>query len=155
MSVRVARAQVALSGERARRLAGTGVAFHARRPGWVDTPGGAAALPGFYRVTRPVLLSPRQGADTIAWLATAPAALLGSGRFWHDRRPRPEYVLRWTRAKDPGAARRLWDHLATVTATDSSGWRGQGGLAGSPDRAPVGPGGVAAKQDIPPGGGDD
>ena len=153
---RAKRAQVALSGEWARRLAGTGVAFHAMHPGWVDTPGVAAALPGFYRVTRPVLLSPSQGADTIAWLATAPAALLGSGRFWHDRRPRPEYVLPWTRAKDPGTAGRLWDHLATVTATGSSGWRGQGGPAGSPARAPVGPdGGVAAKQDIPRGGGDD
>jgi NAD(P)-dependent dehydrogenase (short-subunit alcohol dehydrogenase family) len=33
---------VALSREWARRLAGTGVAFHAMHPGWVDTPGIAA-----------------------------------------------------------------------------------------------------------------
>ena len=44
---RAKRAQVALSREWARRLAGTGVAFHAMHPGWVDTPGVAAALPGF------------------------------------------------------------------------------------------------------------
>jgi dehydrogenase/reductase SDR family member 12 len=116
---RAKRAQVALSREWARRLAGTGVAFHAMHPGWVDTPGIAAALPAFHRLTRPILLSPEQGADTIIWLATASPARLGSGRFWHDRRPRPEYLLPWTREKDPAAARKLWDHLAaTVTAAD-------------------------------------
>ncbi|MGO9295938.1 MAG: SDR family NAD(P)-dependent oxidoreductase [Streptosporangiaceae bacterium] len=116
---RAKRAQVALSREWARRLAGTGVAFHAMHPGWVDTPGVAAALPGFRRVTRPILLSPEQGAATIVWLSTAPHARLGSGRFWHDRRARPEHPLPWTREKDPAAARKLWDHLAAATATDS------------------------------------
>ena len=117
---RAKRAQVALSREWARRLGGTGVAFHAMHPGWVDTPGVAASLPGFRRVTRPILLSPEQGADTIVWLSTAPAERLGSGRFWHDRRARPEHPLPWTREKDPAAAPRLWDHLAVATATDSS-----------------------------------
>ena len=110
------RAQAALSREWARRMAGTGVAFHAMHPGWVDTPGVVAALPGFYRAARPILLTPEQGADTIVWLATMPPELLGSGRFWHDRRPRPEHPLPWTRGHDPGAARKLWDHLDTVTA---------------------------------------
>ena len=110
------RAQVALSREWARRTAGTGVAFHATHPGWVNTPGVADALPGFYRATRPILLTPQQGADTIVWLATMPPDRLGSGRFWHDRRPRPEYPLPWTRGRDPGAARDLWDHLAGATA---------------------------------------
>ncbi len=86
---RAKRAQVALNHEWARRLAGTGVAFHAMHPGWVKTPGIAAYLPTFHRLTAPILLSPEQGADTIVWLATMPAAPLGSGRFWHDRRPRP------------------------------------------------------------------
>jgi NAD(P)-dependent dehydrogenase (short-subunit alcohol dehydrogenase family) len=110
------RAQVALSREWARRLAGTGVAFHAVHPGWVNTPGVAASLPGFYRAAQPILLSPEQGADTIVWLATMPADRLGSGQFWHDRRPRPEYPLPWTREHDPGAARQLWDDLAAATA---------------------------------------
>ena len=113
------RAQVALSREWARRLAGTGVAFHAMHPGWVDTPGVTAALPRFHQLTRPILLTPEQGADTIIWLATAPPERLGSGRFWHDRRPRPEYLLPGTREKNPAAAHRLWDHLDTVTATDA------------------------------------
>ena len=110
------RAQAALSREWARRMADTGVAFHAMHPGWVNTPGVAAALPGFYRAAQPILLTPQQGADTIVWLATMPTERLGSGRFWHDRRPRPEYPLPWTRGQDPGAARKLWDHLDTATA---------------------------------------
>jgi dehydrogenase/reductase SDR family member 12 len=114
---RAKRAQVALSREWARRFTGTGVAFHAMHPGWVDTPGIAAALPGFRRLTRPILLSPGQGADTVVWLATMPPERLGSGRFWHDRRPRPEHLLPWTREKDPAAARKLWDQVAAFTAS--------------------------------------
>ncbi len=109
---RAKRAQVALSREWARRLAGTGVACHAMHPGWVDTPGLVASLPGFHRLSRPILRSADQGADTIVWLATADPGLLGSGRFWHDRRPRPEYLLPWTRESDPATAARLWDCTA-------------------------------------------
>jgi NAD(P)-dependent dehydrogenase (short-subunit alcohol dehydrogenase family) len=134
---RAKRAQVALSREWARRLAGTGVAFHAMHPGWVDTPGVAAALPGFRRVARPILLTPEQGADTIIWLATASRDRLGSGRFWHDRRARPEYPLPWTREKDPATVRRLWDHLAAATGTDS------------PEPAQAGRDSVAVEHDIP------
>jgi len=130
------RAQVALSREWARRMAGTGVAFHAMHPGWVNTPGVAGALPGFYRATRPILLTPQQGADTVVWLATVPPERLGSGRFWHDRRPRPEYPLPWTRGHDSGAARKLWDHLAAATA------------AGAPKLAQAELDSVAADHDI-------
>jgi dehydrogenase/reductase SDR family member 12 len=126
---RAKRAQVALSREWARRSAGAGVAFHAMHPGWVNTSGVAAALPRFSRLTRPILLSPEQGADTIVWLATTPPELLGSGRFWHDRRPRPEYLLPWTRDKDSAAGRRLWDHLAAYTASP-----GQPACVSGPDR---------------------
>jgi dehydrogenase/reductase SDR family member 12 len=107
---RAKRAQVALSREWARRLAGTGVACHAMHPGWVNTPGIAAALPRFHAIMRPLLRTPGQGADTIIWLATTDPVRLGSGRFWHDRRPRTEYRLPWTREPLP-AARILWDHI--------------------------------------------
>jgi dehydrogenase/reductase SDR family member 12 len=107
---RAKRAQVALSREWARRLAGTGVACHAMHPGWVNTPGIAAALPRFHAVMRPLLRTPGQGADTIIWLATTDPVRLGSGKFWHDRRPRTEYRLPWTRESWP-AARILWDHI--------------------------------------------
>jgi len=66
-------------------------------PGWADTPGVQASLPRFRRVMRPLLRSPEQGADTIAWLAGAPESLAGNGQFWLDRRPRATTVLPWTR----------------------------------------------------------
>ena len=101
--------------EWARRAGPAEVAFHAMHPGWAATPGITAALPGFSRLMRPLLRSPHQGADTIVWLATAPAGYLGSGCFWHDRRPRPEYPLPWTREPDPAAATRLWELVAQAT----------------------------------------
>jgi len=117
---RAKRAQVALSREWARRLAGTGIAFHAMHPGWVDTPGIAAALPGFHRAMGPLLRTPGEGADTIVWLATASPARLGSGRFWHDRRPRAEHRLPWTR-EAPGAARTLRDRTEAAGRLDVTG----------------------------------
>jgi len=112
---RAKRAQVAISAEWARRIAGTDVAFHAMHPGWVNTPGISTALPGFHRLTRPVLRTPDQGADTIVWLASAGPALLGSGGFWHDRRRRPVTRLRHTGDIDATAVRQLWDWLTAVT----------------------------------------
>jgi hypothetical protein len=80
-------------------------------PGWADTPGLAIALPGFHRVMGPILRSPQQGADTVVWLATADTGRLGSGQFWHDRRPRSEYLLPWTRESSPAIAGQLWSAL--------------------------------------------
>jgi hypothetical protein len=61
----------------------------------------------------PLLRTPGEGADTVVWLATAGPARLGSGRFWHDRRPRAEYRLPWTH-EVPGAARLLWDRIESA-----------------------------------------
>jgi dehydrogenase/reductase SDR family member 12 len=108
---RVKRAQVVLSREWARRIDPSQVAFHAMHPGWADTPGIAAALPRFRQAMRPILRTADQGADTIVWLATADPKCLGSGCFWHDRRPRSEYRLPWTREDDPGAAWHLWESI--------------------------------------------
>jgi len=105
-------------------------------PGWVNTPDVAAALPGFYQAMQPILLTPEQGADTIAWLATMSPERLGSGQFWHDRRPRPEYPLPWMGQRGPGAARKLWDDLAAATA------------AGAPELAQAGLDSVAAEHHI-------
>ena len=111
------RAQVALSAEWARRAWPAGVAFHAMHPGWVRTPGISESLPAFSRLTGPVLRTPEQGADTIVWLAGAEASRLGSGRFWHDRRPRPVNRLPGARPDQPGAAGRLWDWVAAKAGT--------------------------------------
>ena len=69
-------------------------------PGWADTPGIRAGLPGFARVMGPVLRTPEQGADTAVWLAAAPGGRRDDGRFWLDRRPRWEHKVPWTRLSD-------------------------------------------------------
>ena len=65
------RAQVCLVREWARRLPRGEVTFIAMHPGWADTPGLEASLPGFRRLMRPLLRTPREGADTTVWLAAA------------------------------------------------------------------------------------
>lgn len=101
---RTKRMQVALAQEWGRLLAGTGVTAHAVHPGWVETPGLARSMPRFRMLLAPVLRTPEQGADTVVWLAAAPAAAVGSGRFWHDRTARPGHYLPTTR--EPAADRR-------------------------------------------------
>ena len=79
--------------------------FAAMHPGWADTPGVRNSLPGFAKVTRPILRSPDQGADTIVWLA-ATARQLPSGDFWCDRESRPRHRLGSTRRSDTEDVRR-------------------------------------------------
>ena len=94
---RTKRAEVILTELWAEQLAGTGVAVHSMHPGWSDTPSLRSSLPRFYKVTRPLLRTPAQGADTIVWLGSAAEPGRSSGLFWHDRRPRPTHRLRCTR----------------------------------------------------------
>ncbi|HEY5488738.1 MAG TPA: SDR family oxidoreductase, partial [Candidatus Limnocylindrales bacterium] len=83
------RIQVALVREWARRFADAGISFNAMHPGWADTPGLADSLPGFHRFMKPLLRTPQEGADTIAWLATTPVLGAPGGRLYLDRRPAP------------------------------------------------------------------
>lgn len=92
---RAKRGQVVLVEEWARAHP-DGPGFHAMHPGWADTPGVEASLPTFRTVTRPVLRTPAEGADTILWLAGADD--LPSGRFWLDRRQRPTHYRPGTEA---------------------------------------------------------
>jgi dehydrogenase/reductase SDR family member 12 len=108
----VKRAQVTLASEWAVRAPGTGIGFHAMHPGWVRTPGLAASLPAFSTAMRPLLRTPAQGADTIVWLAAADSAELGTGQFWHDRRPRPVNRGFGAPPDPPGTGRRLWTWVA-------------------------------------------
>jgi dehydrogenase/reductase SDR family protein 12 len=111
------RAEVILTELWAQRLAGSGVTVHAMHPGWADTPGIQSSLPGFYRVTRPLLRTPAEGADTIVWLGAAAEPALRSGLFWHDRRPRPAYLLPRTR-ETPAERSSLW-----AQCVELSGWQ--------------------------------
>lgn len=124
---RAKRAQVVLNHEWSSRVPAEQVVFHAMHPGWVDTPGVESGLPTFYRVMKPLLRSPDDGADTIAWLAGSRSA--ESGHFWLDRRRRSEHHVPWTRGgAGDGAA--LWDYCVKRTGA-SPGLRGVGGLSAS------------------------
>jgi NAD(P)-dependent dehydrogenase (short-subunit alcohol dehydrogenase family) len=98
------------------KLKGSGVVVHAMHPGWADTPGVASSLPGFRTVTRRLLRTAEQGADTITWLAASREAAKASGQFWLDREPHITHVLPGT---DPSPQERqaLWDALEELTAS--------------------------------------
>jgi len=93
------RVQVSLLPHLAQRWRPRDVAVHAMHPGWADTPGVVDSLPGFHRVTKPILRDARGGADTSVWLVGCRPAP-PSGCLWHDRRTRPEHVVPWTRETD-------------------------------------------------------
>ncbi len=86
---RAKRAQVALIREWARRLRGTGIVANAMHPGWANTPGLEASLPGFADLVGGQLRTAAEGVDTILWLAAAPEARATTGRLLLDRRARP------------------------------------------------------------------
>jgi dehydrogenase/reductase SDR family protein 12 len=60
-------------------------------PGWVDTPGVAAAYGATARLLAP-MRTLHQGAEGIAWLAAAPKASLVPGAFYLDRTPQRKHV---------------------------------------------------------------
>jgi dehydrogenase/reductase SDR family member 12 len=115
---RTKRAEVVLTEMWAQRLAGTGVTVHAMHPGWADTAGVQSSLPRFHRVTRPLLRSADEGADTIVWLGAAAEPADSSGGFWHDRRRRPTHLLPGTRETE-AERRRLWDECVALSSTSS------------------------------------
>ena len=90
--------------------AGSPVTFNAMHPGWADTPAVASSLPAFYKVTRPLLRTPREGADTIIWLAAAREVADQSGRFWLDREPHTTAIFPGTRS-DTHKQEKLYDLL--------------------------------------------
>ena len=92
-----------------------GFLFHSMHPGWVATPGLRQSLPRFERLMRPLLRSPREGADTIVWLATAPLPLSSGGAFWHDRMRRPQHRLPGTR-ETASERRLLWEGCERLSA---------------------------------------
>ncbi len=107
------RAQVELLPLLQRRWATARLDVHATHPGWADTPGVAESLPGFRRLTGPLLRDAAEGADTTVWLCAVEPPPRGA-QLWHDRRPRPTQLLPTTRT---GAVERerLWAWVAEQT----------------------------------------
>lgn len=110
---RAKRAQVALVREWARRL-GPAVSVTAMHPGWADTPGLAASLPGFRERVGSQLRSAAEGVDTLLWLAAAPRAQIRSGHLYLDRRERPFDRLPSTRLSRADREA-LWDAIVELT----------------------------------------
>ncbi len=113
---RTKRAQVILTELWAERLRGTGVVVHAMHPGWADTPGLESSLPRFYALTKRLLRTPQEGADTIVWLGAASEPARSSGGFWHDRRERPTHRVPQTK-QTREERERLWTECERL-----SGW---------------------------------
>ena len=86
--------------------------FVAMHPGWADTPGVQESIPGFRRVTAPILRSASEGADTIAWLAAVNPLPGASGTFWSDREVRPTQKSPHSKKLDTQANRQsLWQQI--------------------------------------------
>ncbi len=107
------RAQVILARMWAQEFEGTDVKVNAMHPGWADTPGVTTSLPRFHSITKRILRTPAEGADTAVWLAASPAAGELSGRFVFDREPRNPYWLPGTRESSEDRER-LWNLLKDV-----------------------------------------
>jgi NAD(P)-dependent dehydrogenase (short-subunit alcohol dehydrogenase family) len=93
------RAQIVITEEIAARAAraklpSTTSAMH---PGWANTPGVRSALPRFFALTRRILRTPAEGADTALFLALAARAREANGRFYFDRGPAPTHLRAGTR----------------------------------------------------------
>jgi dehydrogenase/reductase SDR family member 12 len=114
---RAKRAQVMLVREWARRMRGSGIVFNAMHPGWADTPGLSASLPGFRQLLEPILRTPAEGVDTLVWLASDPAGHDRSGAFFLDRRERPFDRVPFTRVSRE-ERRRLWQIVVGLARID-------------------------------------
>jgi dehydrogenase/reductase SDR family member 12 len=113
---RTKREEVALTVLMAERLCERGVAVHAMHPGWSDTQGVRRWMPTFHTLTRPIIRTPEEGADTIVWLGAAPEPIAQTGLFWHDRRPRPTHY-RLAASPDSEADRQeLWRYCENALA---------------------------------------
>jgi NAD(P)-dependent dehydrogenase (short-subunit alcohol dehydrogenase family) len=99
----------------AAELQDSGVVVNAMHPGWADTPGVQDSLPGFHKLTRLVLRTPEQGADTIVWLAAATEAGNVSGKLWLDREPHLAAILPGTEG-DPEQRAQLLENLERLAA---------------------------------------
>jgi len=91
------RAMVILTQMWAERLSDTSVTVNSMHPGWADTPAVQSSIPTFHRVTKSILRTPAQGADTAVWLAVSPSVSKENGEFWFDREKKSIYKIPGTR----------------------------------------------------------
>ena len=118
------RAQVLVSERLAAmsRAKGLPVTFSAMHPGWADTPGVRTSLPRFHWLTRAILRTPAEGADTVLFLALATRAKEANGRFYFDRAPQPTHLRTATR-ETAQQREDLWRRLLATTHLMESDFR--------------------------------
>jgi NAD(P)-dependent dehydrogenase (short-subunit alcohol dehydrogenase family) len=102
------RAQVVLAELWAEEMRGSPVVVNAMHPGWADTPAVESSLPRFHRITRSILRTPAEGADTVVWLAASERGRGSTGRFFLDREQRRTHLLPFTRESEADR-RALWE----------------------------------------------
>ena len=107
-------ANIMFTYELAERLKGTFVTANCLHPGPVSTNfgknnGGPMAL--FFRLGKPFMRSPEQGADTLIWLASSADVDGVSGKYFSDRKEIEAKDI----AYDPSARRRLWEISEELT----------------------------------------
>ncbi len=93
------------------------IVMHSVHPGWADTAGVDAGIPGFGKVMGPLLRTPEEGADTMIWLASTGGGDSKPGRFWLDRRARGISYVPGT-ASGPAERVRLVEWLNDAVALD-------------------------------------
>lgn len=107
-------ANIMFTYELAQRLKGTGVTATCMHPGAVNTRFGtnnSGPMTVLFRLFKPFMRTPEQGADTVIWLASSPEVEGASGRYYSDRKlVEPKKV-----ASDPDARRRLWEESERLT----------------------------------------
>jgi hypothetical protein len=91
------------------------VTTNALHPGLVSSGIGANNRGWYWRLTYFFIdwigRTPGQGADTIIYLATAPELAGVTGQYFYERKPLAPSAA----ARDPAAARRLWEVSAQLT----------------------------------------
>ncbi|MEJ7842442.1 MAG: SDR family oxidoreductase [Rubrobacter sp.] len=107
-------ANIMFTYELAERLKGTGVTATCMHPGAVNTRFGtnnSGPMTILFRLFKPFMRAPEQGADTVIWLSSSPEVEGASGRYYSDRKlVEPKKV-----ASNPDARRRLWEESERLT----------------------------------------
>lgn len=110
-------ANILFNQELARRLEGSGVTANCLHPGFVGTALGTnngALGQVLGRLLRPFALTPRRGAETSVYLASAPELDGVSGRYFARKREARSSAA----ARDADAARRLWETSAKLVGLE-------------------------------------
>jgi NAD(P)-dependent dehydrogenase (short-subunit alcohol dehydrogenase family) len=106
-------ANILFTYELARRLEGSGVTANALHPGGVATEfaAGEGLMGTIFKLVRPFLLTPEQGAQTQIYLASAPEVAGISGQYFAKKKPVNSSKISY----DTTVAQRLWQLSAELT----------------------------------------